>query len=82
MMIPMKMMPITRFFLMRIMPKTDPLFCIILVSRESNDPIVEWTDNKIILTGAFPDEFLFCQGVPNRSPTQQNWIHFALYYGG
>jgi hypothetical protein len=49
---------------------------IIPVSCELNEPIVEWTDNKTILTGAFPDKFLFCQGVPNRLPTQCNWKHF------
>ena len=32
---------------------------IIPVSRELNEPIVEWTDNKTLLTGAFPDKFLF-----------------------
>jgi hypothetical protein len=32
---------------------------IIPVSRETNEPIVEWTGNKILLTGAFPDKFLF-----------------------
>jgi hypothetical protein len=53
---------------------------IIPVSRESNEPIVEWTDNKILLTGAFPEIFL-C-GVPNGLPTQQIWKHFALYYDG
>ncbi len=31
---------------------------IIPVSHESNEPIVEWTDNKTLLTGAFPDKFL------------------------
>jgi hypothetical protein len=36
---------------------------IIPVSRESNEPIVEWTDNKMLLMGAFPDKFLFGQGV-------------------
>jgi hypothetical protein len=55
---------------------------IIPVSRESNEPIVEWTDNKILLTGAFPDKFLFGQGIPNGLPTQQNWKHFVLYYNG
>jgi hypothetical protein len=49
---------------------------IILVSCESNEPIVEWTDNKTLLSGAFTDKFLFGQGVPNRLPTQQNWKHF------
>jgi hypothetical protein len=43
---------------------------IIPVSRESNKPIVEWTDNKTLLTGAFPGKFLFGQGVPNGLPTQ------------
>jgi hypothetical protein len=55
---------------------------IIPVSRESNEPIVEWTDNKTLLTGAFLDKFLFGQGVPNGLPTQQNWKHFDLYYDG
>jgi hypothetical protein len=32
---------------------------IIPVSHESNEPIVEWTDNKTLLTGAFLDKFLF-----------------------
>jgi hypothetical protein len=53
---------------------------IIPVSGESNEPIIEWTDNKTLLIGAFPDEFLFGQGVPNGLPTQQNWKHFSLYY--
>jgi hypothetical protein len=47
-----------------------------------NEPIVEWTDNKTLLIGAFPDRFLFGQGVPNGLPTQQNWKHFSLYYDG
>jgi hypothetical protein len=55
---------------------------IIPVSRELNEPIVEWTDNKTLLTGAFLDEFLFGQGVPTGLPTQQNWKHFSLYYDG
>ncbi len=55
---------------------------IVPVSRESNEPIVEWTDNKILLTGAFPAKFLFCQSVPNGLRTQQNWKHFALYCNG
>jgi hypothetical protein len=50
------------------------------VSHESNEPIVEWTDNKTLLTGDFLDKFLFGQGVPNGLPTQQNWKHFSLYY--
>ncbi len=55
---------------------------LIPVSRESNEPIVEWTDNKTLLTGAFPDKFLFGQGVPTGLPTQLNWKHFSLYYDG
>ncbi len=55
---------------------------IIPVSRESNEPIVEWTDNKTLFTCAFLDKFLFGQGVPNSLPTQQNWKHFSLYYDG
>ncbi len=43
---------------------------------------MEWTDNKTLLIGAFPDKFLFGQGVPNRLPTQQNWKHFSLYFDG
>ncbi len=50
---------------------------IILVSRESNKPIVEWTDNKSLMIGAFPDKFLFGQRVPNGLPTQRNWKHFS-----
>ena len=46
---------------------------IIPVSRESNEPIV---------IGTFSDKFLFGQGVPNRLPTHQIWIHFSLYYDG
>ncbi len=34
------------------------------------------------MIGAFPDKLLFGQGVPNGSPTQQNWKHFSLYYDG
>ncbi len=44
------------------------------VSCKSNEPIVEWTDNRTLLTGAFPD--------PDELPTQQKWKHFALYYDG
>ncbi len=55
---------------------------IIPVSCESNEPIVEWTDNKTLFTGAFLDKFLFGQGVPTGLPTQQNWKHFSLYYDG
>ncbi len=52
------------------------------MSHESNEPIVEWTDNKTLLIDAFPDKFLFVQGVPNGFPTQRNWKHFSLYYDG
>jgi hypothetical protein len=55
---------------------------IIPVSRELNEPIVEWTDNQTLLTGAFPDKFLFGQGVPNGLSTQRKWKHFSLYYDG
>ncbi len=51
---------------------------IIPVSRELNEPIVEWTDNKSLRIGAFPDKLPFGQGVPNGLPTQQNWKHFTL----
>ncbi len=43
---------------------------IIPVTRELNEPTVEWTDNKTFLTGAFPAKFLFGQGVPTGLPTQ------------
>ncbi len=43
---------------------------IIPVSCESNEPIVEWTDNKSLMMGAFPDKFLFGQGIPNGLLTQ------------
>jgi hypothetical protein len=52
------------------------------VSLELNEPIVEWTDNKTLLTGAFLDKFLFGQGVPIGLPTQRNWKHFSPYYDG
>jgi hypothetical protein len=52
------------------------------VSCESNEPNVEWTDNKTFFTVAFPDTFLFGQGVPTGLPTQNNWKHFSLYYDG
>jgi hypothetical protein len=55
---------------------------VILVSCESNEPIVEWTDNTNLLSGAFPDKFLFDQGVQKGLLTEQNWNHFALYYDG
>jgi hypothetical protein len=55
---------------------------IIPMSGELNEPIVEWTDSKSLMIGAFPDKFLFGQGVPNGSPTQRNWKHFSLYYDG
>ncbi len=34
------------------------------------------------MIGAFPDKFLFGQGIPNGSLTQRNWKHFSLYYDG
>ncbi len=52
------------------------------MSRESNEPIVEWSDNKSLMMGAFPDKFLFGQGIPNGLLTQTNWKHFSLYYDG
>ena len=52
------------------------------MSRELNEPIVEWTDIKTLFSGAFPDKFVFGQGVPIGLPTQQNWKHFSLYYDG
>ncbi len=50
------------------------------MSCELNEPIVEWTDNNSLMMGAFPDKFLFGQGIPNGLLTQQNWKHFSLYY--
>jgi hypothetical protein len=55
---------------------------LIPVSRELNEPIVEWADNKTLLTSGFPDKFLFGEGIPNGLPTQRNWKHFALFYDG
>ena len=55
---------------------------VIPVSRESNEPIVKWTDNNILLRGAFPGIFLFGQGIPKGLPTHQNWKHFASNYDG
>ncbi len=55
---------------------------IIPVLRESNEPIVKWTDNTTLFSGAFPDKFLFGQGVLTGLPTQQNWKHFSLYFDG
>jgi hypothetical protein len=52
---------------------------IIPVSRELNELIVEWTDNKSLMISAFPDKFLFGQGVPDGLPTQQNWKHFYSF---
>ncbi len=52
------------------------------MSRESNEPIVEWTDNKSLMLGVFPDKVLFGQGVLNGLPTQRSWKHFSLYYDG
>jgi hypothetical protein len=55
---------------------------IIPVSRELSEPVVEWTDNKSLLTGAVLDKFLFGQGVPTGLPIQSNWKHFSLYNDG
>jgi hypothetical protein len=55
---------------------------IIPMSHESNEPIVEWTDNKTLLTGAFLDKFLSGQGGSDGLPTHQNWKLFSLYYDG
>ncbi len=54
------------------LPSYDHGSCrpVIPVSRESNEPIVEWTDNTKLLSGAFPDKFLFGQGVPKGLPTE------------
>ncbi len=43
---------------------------------------MEWTDDKSIMIGAFPDKFLFGQGVPNGLLTNQKWKYFSLYYDG
>jgi hypothetical protein len=52
---------------------------IIPVSGESNEPIiVEWSDNKSLMMGAFPDKFLFGQGIPNRLLTTKLEIFFSL----
>jgi hypothetical protein len=66
------------------LPRYDHGSCrpVIPVSCESNEPTVEWTDNAKLLSGAFPDKFLFGQGIPKGLPTEQNWNHFALYYDG
>jgi hypothetical protein len=55
---------------------------IIPVSRESNEPIVEWTDNDKLLSRAFPDKFILGQGVPKGLLSERNWTHFAKYYDG
>jgi hypothetical protein len=55
---------------------------VIPVSRESNEPIVEWTDNATLLCGAFRDKFLFGQGIPEHLPTHKHWKHYSLYYDG
>ena len=34
------------------------------------------------MRGAFPDLFLFGQGIPNQLPAHRHWKHFALYYDG
>ena len=55
---------------------------VIPVSRESNEPIIEWTDNDKLLCGAFPDKFILGQGVPKGLLSERNWRHFANYYDG
>jgi hypothetical protein len=55
---------------------------VIPVSRESNEPIVEWTDNATLLCGAFPDKFLFGQGILEHFPTHKHWKHYLLFYNG
>jgi hypothetical protein len=66
------------------LPRYDHGSCrpVISVSCESNEPTVEWTDNIKLLNGAFPDKFLFGQGIPKGLPTEQNWNRFKLYYDG
>ncbi len=46
------------------------------VSCESNEPIVEWTDNVTLLRGAFPDKFLFGQGSSEHLPIHKHWKHY------
>ena len=55
---------------------------VIPVSRESNEPIIEWTDNDKLLCGAFPDKFILGQGVPKGLLSERKWRHFANYYDG
>jgi hypothetical protein len=55
---------------------------VIPVSCESNKPIVEWTDNATLLRRAFPDKFLFGQGIQEHLPTHKHWKHYSLYYDG
>jgi hypothetical protein len=66
------------------LPSYDHGSCrpVIPVSHGSNESNVEWTDNTKLLSGAFPDKFLFGQGVPKEFPAEQNWKHFTLYYNG
>ncbi len=52
------------------------------ISRDSNELIVEWTDNVTLLCGAFPDKFLFGQGIPEHLPTHKHWKHYSFYYDG
>jgi hypothetical protein len=55
------------------LPRCDHGSCrpVIPVSRESNEPIVEWTDNTKLLSGVFPDKFLFGQGIPKDCPLSE-----------
>jgi hypothetical protein len=61
---------------MRSMPEIDQLF------QCRMNPMNQLWNGLILLTGAFPDKFLFGQGFPIGLPTQQNWKHFFLYYDG
>jgi hypothetical protein len=55
---------------------------VILVLSESNEPLVEWTDNHKLLSRAFPDKFILGQGVPMGLLSERNWKHFANHYDG
>jgi hypothetical protein len=64
---------------MKNMPETNQLFqCHVNQMRQLWNELT--AENKTLLTGAFPDKFLFGQGVPIGLPAQQNWKHFSLYY--
>ncbi len=72
------MQPMTRFSSWEICPKP---------TNYSSVTWIEWAICRMdwqqkLFTGAFPDKFLFGQGVPTGLPTQWNWKHFSLYYDG